>query len=683
MVAGLLLGLGIGYGVFSSGVGRTERQPIRRGFGSVVRAQERPDDAGLSAPSFRPSAATDEALSTPEASSAPRVSEARVQEAMARMAIKGRARIKGEEEIWGSVLTTDGDPLPGVVIRATRANAVGNVGKQDDYLKGAPPVSLDEAMRQAAEKFQEASSGRYQTSSNIEGSYRFAELPEGSYSIAAYLPDYQVVPEVRSSNSIPAGTEFNLIGTAAGEVIIDVQFEDGSVPESAIIQCNEGSSDNSPRSMWKWTPGNRQMRFPSGRIQLTAMTFDAGTAYPQEDKAIQSSDKLSLKLVQGATQSASLTLKSQSAIRGIVTFQPDVIQLDYCRAHLMAIGDTEDVDLEALGQSEPSDWARHLSEFVFNDLTPGRYAVGIAREWSGPIVAHTIVEVEDGIARCRLTLPKLDASKLIRVHAIGPDGEPISQLQFQFIHKRANGGSNSNSINPKWSKDGVGFVSIPGDAIKTYFNNKKSKAKFILKATHEDYGSREVVLERGQTEVDFAFEEGAELEVTVAGIVGSSYMGRISVSITQPGSERNWSDRKNRVGPGGIYNSKKLSPGQYLVKLILNPKGNAYWSENAIASRTVNVRAGFNATQLTVPTLYELEVNIADAEEGSQSWLQREDAEGNPSMAGYQAVDSDGNLTFDGLSPGEYKLTAQTSEGQQRMTLTVPTGRVIFTPDEE
>ena len=60
---------------------------------------------------------------------------------------------------------------------------------------------------------------------------------------------------------------------------------------------------------------------------------------------------------------------------------------------MRGLGAAEMVDLEALADSDENERVRGQGEYAFLDLKPGRYAVGVKRNWSDAICVHEVVEV--------------------------------------------------------------------------------------------------------------------------------------------------------------------------------------------------------------------------------------------------------------------------------------------------
>lgn len=683
VLAGLVLGIGLGFVFFSSSGGRGTTAPARPGSTPQEVARERDEpplplsDEGLAPVQEAEPVAVEAALAP--------LSETRVQESPARVEVSATASWHGTEELWGRVEDLSGTGVAGVVIRASAHVARDRLLKSADIGQDAPELSMEETLRKAAQRYTDARARRFQATTDVDGRFRFTGLPENDFHFEAYKRDYIVRPRNEQAWSVPAGSEVNFVATALVEVTVRITLPDGTEPNEAVVLCGVVRGGRTREDRWAWSPSGNVLRLPATEVELTATVDVASISSVDVDEADMRSEGVVLRLTPGTPRAVDLVLEGRSGIRGRVLFPKDMVPASNVLIRLLALGSATEVNLASLAEAEPVQWVQGLGDFAFLDIEPGFYALGITRSWNAPVEVNQIVEVGGGIESCVLELPPIDPADYLVARVFGPDGSQLRDVRFRFRHEREDGGSSSFGVGGLPGEDGSYFTSVPLHSRASYYGEPTSLERFSLEAEHEQHGTKVQELTPGQGEVEFRFSEAAQLEVFVAGYQGGDYGGRVAIEV------RNELERSARlprgdpesVGPSAVVRLDALVPGVYELALVLREPGSRHYSRYAITTETVEVRAGENFARITMPTLYPLEVVVPLAGESTRLSLHViEGEDGAMTSRGRASCDAKGRALFDGLPAGEYALYARGGQIGGRMRLTIPSGEVVFTPDE-
>ena len=179
---------------------------------------------------------------------------------------------------------------------------------------------------------------------------------------------------------------------------------------------------------------------------------------------------------------------------------------------------------------------------------------------------------------------------------LDPEGKPLAGAQL-LVGRKSGGGSSSSGATAIEREDGTIWVlhqegdAAAGDADTTWW----------VEATHPVYGTKREAYRRTRASaVDLRFDKPGTLEVTVTGLAGTRYEGRIRAALTGsrscPGDVL---DGSGRVTVSGVQ------PGIYSLALNL---GGDRGRGSQIHTEEVEIRSGENRLRIEVPPLYEVEV---------------------------------------------------------------------------
>lgn len=687
---GVALGIAVGFGLGLVLAPSTERgaraagaSPRELAAEPRVGGAQEPGGAALSSPeSPRREVALPE---LPEPTSlAPSVSEAAVRRALAGAKAQP-APTAGTGLLHGRVVDPDGRGVADVVVRAQGSaveagRAPGSVGQ------GAPALSLEDALTEAARRFGERRASLFETRTDGEGRFRLAELPELRYHVQAFKRDFEIESQDHRNWNAAPGTELAFLARPVVSLEVEVLLPDGSPASEATIRAAR-ETERSSSDTFAWSRSAPSLRLPAGELELTALhgllpDIDSDG----EDAAELRSERTRVVLTPGRQPApVELRLAGRSGIRGRVHFAADDVRGDATQVRLLALAPGQAPDPEELGEAEPSQWLHGGGEFAFLDLAPGRYAVGVTRTWNGPVAAQRIVEVGAGIERCDLEVPPIDPADYLVVRAFGPEGEPLREVTFGFRHVEESGSTSSSSGMSALARGaGVYYLPVPDGSRRAYYAGAAGGGhRFSLQVQHASFGARTVDLTAGQAEVEVRFVVPARLAVLVMGYVGSPYVGRLDVSARRvEDSTRSFGHEQPRIGPDGGAVFEALEPGSYVLSLTVRPAGSRFASGGPVATQEVTLRPGENSTRIVMPALHALVVRVPAASEGAQVRLSRVVPAGESwNRSSSQRCDAEGRVTFEDLPAGSYRITAPGEAGQGVMTVEVPTGEVVFVPE--
>ena len=292
-----------------------------------------------------------------------------------------------------------------------------------------------------------------------------------------------------------------------------------------------------------------------------------------------------------------------------------------------------------------------------------------------------------GITQCNIEVPPIDPDDYVVIHVYGPDGEPLGDVRFRFIHRSGNGSSSSSGMSAMHGEGGAYYFAIPDGSRKAYYSATEGDDVFTLAVHHEEHGDASASLARGQSEVEFRFAVAAQLEVTVAGYVGSSVQGRVDVVATPAGEpSRHYGYSNDAIGLDGVKRFDALAPGDYVLRLVLrSDTGRRSFSTGTIGTLQVVLGAGANTARMAIPPLYPLDVIVPGGREGASVQVSRR--EGNEPIpwgsSWHAKCDAQGRAHFDEVPAGSYRLNIWGGEQKGQMRIEVPAGDVVFRPDPE
>ena len=709
LVVGVILGVGIGSTLFSSDL--VAHQPMPSVEVVAPRPIESPGLAEL--PQIRPESSRDAAPKL-DVGEAPAFSGAELNKAIRSTPTKPLEQEVGPGVIRGRVLDTEGRPIAGVLVRATRRRERGPSASDPSQIGVMPQKpSLERHLRNAAKEYAAGRARSFEATSNASGEFALKGLQEGRYSLSPYAKGYLLRKKGGRAGHIPfdenwreiaearTGDEIVFIGVAILDVPVSVRLADGTEVEHAIVRCSDrpiGSGESwsqnlfgHGRSEFAWSPSSPRLRLPARTIYLKAFA-NPSSSDPAFDTYMVDfrSESVEVVLEPGTNPpTVILSLESRSGIRGRVIFPTERLRDTMPVVHLMALPAGGEVNLEALPDSTHDVTLRRgEDQFSFLDLLPGRYAVGVNRDWNAPIEVHEVFDVGAGVIQCELRLPPPDMGQFIHVTVLRPDGGIADEVHFGFTHRSGGGSSSRSGSAPMRTQEGVYLYSVPVNSKNAYYVEPSAEDEFLISIRADGYGKLEVPLTPGQREITIQLVGEAILEISVLGIAGSSIHGQLQVSVQallEGGIGSSSTSFGKDVSPQGKVHFDELAAHRHRVTLSTKFRRGtpgSYLHGSKLMTTDVVLHPGANLLEITAPPVYTLEVLLEGTQEIRNIYLWRVSHETGEIMesVGSQNTDELGRASFDHLPAGRYSLQAQDTE--ELGAFTVPCGLVTLRAKE-
>jgi len=581
--------------------------------------------------------------------------------------------------IHGVVSDHEGNGLPGVVLRARRMSRSLQADSPSTVGAAAPePPALETVVHEAVVEHAETRAGMYETRTDETGAYRFDELRGASWQLDAYQSGYVLEPVSSSRVHLNERLDFTAWEVITVPVTIDAPAD--TPASSAILLCR--SLDRRIVTSYRWTPAEPFVRLAPGSYEIEALSEEALEGFDRFGSALQSSPAQRLVLTTGVTPRAlHFDLKDRAGIHGIVYPPGDGVVQRSPRLHLLRLAPEEEPDLNALSRSRQTEFIRAGVRYSFLDLEPGRYVLGVVNEQGGPVLEHAVVEVGEGLTRYDLTLPPLDSTGCLQVHASAPDGGAVGELSFILEHRESRRPS-SRHIQPLRNREGTFFLELPDKIRELYFSDTP-EGTFSLRVHHSKYGTFTESLLPGQRELTLNLDPPGILEVGIARYRGSGYEGRLDILVerVEPDStERSPVSAREPITAAGVRRFSKLRPGRYCLSLELKGPGRVRRFGPGTTIE-VKVEEGLNLATLEIPELHSFDVTWPEGEEGTSFYLDRLDAEQRQAKWMYAVLRVGGVASFEEIPVGSYLLSTRTGEKKQ-MRIDVPCGDITFEPQE-
>ncbi|MBL4770712.1 MAG: hypothetical protein JKY61_06135 [Planctomycetes bacterium] len=675
---GVMLGSGVGYLLFGTGSAQMESAI---GLSNSTAAMEPEARTPVSDAVDLRSSAEEAVRAKPMKAPVAQVSVMEASALLGSVEVAEVAVEEGQGTVFGRIVDEAGQAMAGAVVRLRGrpgripSSSPSNIGQ------GAPERdSLKETVRKAAQSYHDQRARRREVTTDAHGQYRFEGLLDQAWTGYAYLEGF-VLNADSSSSSVRIGSELNFTAALVQEVPVAILMPDGVAAERAFVVVTALGGRNRDR-IYDWSSNEAFMRLVPGRYKVRALSH--GTENLDQSELASSTEKVTLE-VGVAPEALTLELAPRLGISGYIRASTVGSNQGSYRVRLLALAKDQEVDLELLARSDEDSRARPGRLFAFTDLEPGRYVVGVSRAWGAPIAVHEVVELSDASAEVLLELPEQDLSQILRVVVTEASGEPLDDVNFR-IRQKLSTGTSRQSLSGKRDKDGSYLLTIPAQFHEGYFEDGKDGAEYTLTASHDEMGSTETILKRGQTDLVVTFVVPGRLTVTIPGYSGSGYEGRVRVTASKMG-EKDLSrsfirSMKAKISVAGEQVFEGLEPGDYIVYLTISAKGNnrfSWGSDDSVNSIEMSVREGENSVQLTIPNLYPLRVHWADGKVGKSLHLSIIGAKNQ--YGGYSGGTLDGDLvaSWEDLPAGDYRV--QYYSGMSKiMNVTIPCGEIDFTP---
>jgi hypothetical protein len=493
-----------------------------------------------------------------------------------------------------------------------------------------------------------------------DGTYRIEGLVDGAYNVRAYSAGYQIWTRGRAFGVSP-GAEVDFQARAIAGVTLEVLDPDGNLAREATITfTQETGFGGTTSSSERWSSANRTVYAQPGTWSVQAKSGDHGEMVSEPETVTLEAG--------GEPPTATLRLRGRPGIRGSIRFEDGIDDGQYFVTTVRVPRGVEagpGLLLTAARSAGHSIWPEG-GRFAITDLEPGLYVLGATRG-GGEVATWCEVEVTEGLVERDLVIPAPDPSEYIVVHVLGPDGAPLSGVQFSSAfrsrHRSSSGGSQVARLDDgSWR---VRHHAIDDD------DRADEGGRFYVTASHPKLGSREVGYDaKTQRDLTITFEAPASLVVTVSGYGSSGYEDLLSVQLV--GVEKNADTDDPVVGAssparGGIDDEGRqsfgpLSPGDYEIRIHVRLPSHGSFS---IVRVPISLGPGEAEKTVALPRLYTLTV-LTDAPKASF----RIQSEGDSRLSIWSLEAKDGKAVVRGVPAGTYLVQGQNgAEGQMRVRI--------------
>jgi len=566
----------------------------------------------------------------------------------------------GEGMFSGTVKTEDGEPIAGVIIRATRQPEQ----KPRPYRRGSgvpDEPGLEELVRKYVARVMEGRKNRREGATDENGRFVIAGVTACKHYLQAYREGYSFQSIGNSNYNVEPGAEVAFTGRPLSLLEIRMTLPDGTEPEKAVVvsPTPEGHMTHLP-----WFPEYRKIELAPGTHAIYA------TAGENEE---YKSSNLTVEITLGVTPApVHFELKARPGICGKVAM-PSGENNSSANIYTLKLESSEKPDDEKLRSSGKSTWVHsHRPKYAFLDLQPGTWAVGLTFDQRTFVMIETVT-VKDSVVELDLEPPEPRREDYILVRVLGPGGKALANVQFSAGYK-AERRSGSGGTRVARMPDGAWRVwhrAVP--------KKEEGPVTFELTATVPQFGSKKVTYDRTpSSELTIEFEEAGTLEVTIAGYAGSGQEGKITLAVqsaqTGQRSRYQWFGRNgSQVDAEGKQIFTGLAPGSYEIVISLG-RGRSQYS--AAASIPIIVKSGRNSEMVNIPVLHTLTVLAPGAEEGARLSL-RASGESSGRRFSSSATVTSGKAVFENVPAGEYELRGRSGSVSGSMNVSLPGQGVV------
>lgn len=258
--------------------------------------------------------------------------------------------------VSGSIVTAEGDPIPGIKIELVPRQA-----SVEEALQSGQ--SLEAYLSHSVDLHTRAHATRMQTRSQSDGSFLFDAVAPYDYQLRTQLPQHTVTCHVNETltDHVHPGDHCSLVATLFRLVQVEVLLPDGASASRATIEM-DGSWEEHP-----WSSYDPVIRVPGGTSTLSAM-FDGMRSPP-------------VPLSPGPTSGIeSMVLRLEPSHRLVVEVEKPVDVQSLAALVYLLEDDGTAIDPERLASRGLVQYIAlpSMSSVEFEGLVPGRYRVGVA-----------------------------------------------------------------------------------------------------------------------------------------------------------------------------------------------------------------------------------------------------------------------------------------------------------------
>jgi hypothetical protein len=598
--------------------------------------------------------------------------------------------VGGDHVLRGRVVTVDGTPLAGVLIRATPTkNLYGNWDHHPFAAETYADVDLARSLRSTASIWLKRRAMTREATTGSDGSFLFDDLDDGNYDVRAVRDGFvfeNFGDPWRRRMVVASDSKVEFTAIPTFRRTFDLRLPDGSAPDRATLHFRRVGEPNDPEQ-GTWTPAEPTVDLPTGDwIVIAASGSEASRIRTIESARFLSSETNVVSPPPAGSETVQIALRGVCAIEGTIStsygappYTTSVV------AVALDSGKEPDPSLfsarpDFRKRDEPRAQVQTGGErgatYRIDRLVPGRWYVGVFRERSEPPAATAVLELGQSVLEHDFVLPPADPKLSMRVRVFDPDGTVLPNCAFRCWYTspgrngEESGGGGGGGLQASRNQDGTFTWKYPAPRIR-----------FVLFADHPRFGTCACEVPKDSREVEMRFVAPLAVKIRIPGYTADSRGRDYHVEWTRfgaaDGSETSTPVGDGAIGEDDVLDVGLLQPGRYRLVITVAPVKPSGRGSTNVARATWDVTAETHELALSLPKIAPLRLSVAA---GTRGWftLAPDDAAGeeNGGLQRNAEVDADGGITFEDVVPGLYVVR---SPNKDSMLVEAPaSGTVAF-----
>jgi hypothetical protein len=589
---------------------------------------------------------------------------------------------RGDRSLAGRVLSDVGEPVAGVLVRATRHSDLPLPPWSWPIVEEPPPSSsLADTLKQSVDGWYRARESVREATTDGDGRYLFADLLDGDYDLEAYVHGFEVssvAEPTQRRTLVHAGSTSDFFATPTALQRFDVRAADGSPATQAMLIFDRVGSGGWQRPV-TWTPDRPATLVAAGDWYVTAIV-GGRDRFTADVRLAKFASKRQLVTVAPPREPPLVTLRLHGvrAIEGSVTSEHALASPLAVVGVLLHDGQEPDPGLLLRDQSpryEPRvqvqfssvDWSSATGRhYRLEGLAPGRWYVGVRTWYSKHLLASAVVSLGEECVVHDFALPRIEDEERTVVRVLDTDGRPLRHCVFEYRGPGAAGG-----LLPDRTSDGS--FSFPTSLLPV------GTTLFVVSPR---LGRRRVQLAAGEHDATVRFDEPALVTLRMPDFAGNSRGRAVSLEVepgVQDDSTRSDTIRPDEIAADGTVELGGMQPGTWRIRVVSDPDPDDHASGFVVATASVELASGPRELSLPFPKLAELRLVAAKEFRGP---FVLSPCDGDPADSDrtrrHGESDLEGIVKFVDVPPGRYVVR---SSGNDLMFLEAPQDALVrFAP---
>ncbi len=585
---------------------------------------------------------------------------------------------RGDRSLTGRVVTDLGEPLAGVLLRATRQREPSTDPSREAF-EDTPPTepTFAETMRRWGDSWFTWRRDTHETTTASDGTFAFTDLVDGRFELQAWRVGFTVTPQGESSPRatwVDAGGAADFVATPCMVQTIALHMPDGTAPDRATLHLQR-YGDSSGYAYQTWTTSQPSVHLAAGDWYVTA----AVGGQIQSDWSLQRAwfaSKPTLVTITPplAPEPVTLELRGVPAIEGTITM-PAGERRSSVSVSAVALAPGQEADLTLLaptrgrrsrrGHDASTNWSSDRgTTFRLAPIEPGRWFVAVMGSDRTTPLTTAEIEVGDTVVTHAFTLPPSKVRDELRVRAFDSDGALLRSCTFELATTRTH---------PDGHTDQAGYGGI--EARRTLDGSfalarERLGADSVLFARHPRFGVRRIEAPLDAEELVVRFMAPAvpvlRLDDYTENVGGRRVEIELDCMVEPAFAPQPVRFDSTAITAAGTVELGKLEPGAYRIRLFADSDPDDSRARFEVAAATSALTAGPCTLTLPFPPLNAVLLKVPAGTKGTflltpSSWT----SAGDDRARRHAEPDADGMFTFADVPPGLYEVRGPRNEFMQ------------------